>query len=70
MDPAAAAAATHTDGSTLRRWSSRQFVITMTGMALMFAATWHGGELVPLSTVIVVAITGQAGINAMERRKP
>lgn len=55
--------------STRQKLTSRQFLITMTGMGLMTWATLAGANVVPLSTVVVVAITGQAGVNAMERKK-
>lgn len=53
----------------LRKWTSRQFLVTLIGMGLVFAATWGGKEVTPLSTVVIVAITGAAGINYAERKR-
>ena len=53
----------------LRKWSSRQFLTTLAGMLLVFIATMYGKEVTQLSTVVVVAITGSAGVNALERKK-
>lgn len=53
--------------ATLIRWTSRQFIVTLTGMGLCFWATMAGKDVGPLAGVVVVAITGAAGINWKER---
>ena len=55
--------------SIRQRLGSKQFIVTMTGMFLMTYATVQGVNVVPLSTVIIMAIGGHAGVNAIERRQ-
>lgn len=52
---------------TMHRWTSRQFIVTLVGMGLTFWATWGGKDVGPLAGVVVVAITGAAGVNWKER---
>lgn len=54
---------------TLQRWTSRQFIVTLVGMGLMFWATMAGKDVGPLSAVVMVAIGGAAGINWQERKQ-
>ena len=56
------------DTRTLReRLTSKQFIVTLIGMGLVFWATMHGKEVMHLAGVVVVAITGAAGVNWKER---
>lgn len=52
-----------------RRWTSRQFIVTLVGMGLVFWATMAGRATGPLAGVVTVAIAGVAGVNIQERRK-
>lgn len=50
------------------RWTSRQFIVTLVGMGLCFWATMESKNVGPLSGVVIVAITGAAGVNWQERK--
>lgn len=60
----------HNVAPLLVRWTSRQFIVTLVGMGLMFWATMHDKDVGPLSAVVMVAIGGAAGVNYSERKKP
>ena len=55
---------------TMHRWTSRQFIVTLCGMGLVFAATMYEKDVGSLTGVVIVAITGAAGINWKERSNP
>lgn len=52
---------------TMHRWTSRQFILSLVGMGLMFAATMFEKDVGALSGVVIVAIGGAAGVNFKER---
>lgn len=50
------------------RWTSRQFIVAMFGISLVWWATMEGKDVGPLAGVVTAAIIGAAGVNAIERR--
>lgn len=56
------------DPDLKRRWTSRQFIVTVVGMGLVFTATMFAKDVLPLSSVVIVAITGAAGLNIQQAR--
>ena len=52
-----------------RRLTSRQFLVTVLALILMYRATMAGADVGPFATVASIAIGGHAGLNIMERKK-
>lgn len=46
-----------------RRFTSRQFIVTLAGMGLVYHATMAGQDVGPLAAVVTFAIGGAAGVN-------